>query len=247
MKLYSAAKSILVNHPEIYDGIRRVLKKENTHPLYRTLQRLNISKNGRVKIIQIGANDGMINDPLRPFIITKKWECLLVEPLPYPFTRLKKNYKPYNKGQIHFLNKAITPTKTIDIELNCFDIKNTKIPTLRKLELSRKASFSESHLKSFQALDIYPIEKISVPTLTFEELFQEFSNFTNADLLLLDVEGYEEELITSFPFDIAKPSMIIFESEHLATNFKKVEKCLQDNGYALTTIKNDTVATIETL
>ena len=43
--------------------------------------------------IQVGANDGITGDDLRKYILKYQWHGILVEPVPYVFDRLIKNYK----------------------------------------------------------------------------------------------------------------------------------------------------------
>ena len=40
--------------------------------------------------IQVGANDGVMCDPIRQFIVKHSWGCILVEPVPDYFELLKK-------------------------------------------------------------------------------------------------------------------------------------------------------------
>ena len=42
--------------------------------------------------IQVGANDGLMCDPIRQFIVKHSWGGILVEPVPDYFELLKKNY-----------------------------------------------------------------------------------------------------------------------------------------------------------
>ena len=44
-------------------------------------------------IIQVGSNDGISNDPLRPFIETTKSYVYLIEPLPFLTKKLFELYK----------------------------------------------------------------------------------------------------------------------------------------------------------
>lgn len=42
--------------------------------------------------MEIGANDGDKYDHLRPMITSKAWRGIMVEPVPYVFARLQRNY-----------------------------------------------------------------------------------------------------------------------------------------------------------
>ena len=46
-----------------------------------------------VRFVQVGSNDGRYNDRIFPFSSSRAdWSGLLVEPVPYLFERLKRNY-----------------------------------------------------------------------------------------------------------------------------------------------------------
>ena len=45
------------------------------------------------RFVEIGSNDGHQHDHLRPFILSRGWRGVMVEPLPYVFERLVRNYE----------------------------------------------------------------------------------------------------------------------------------------------------------
>src|SRR5579862_8763692 len=57
-------------------------------------------------LVQIGANDGVSYDPVRPYIMEFKWKGILVEPQSQTFQSLVENYK--GNSQLIFENCAIT-------------------------------------------------------------------------------------------------------------------------------------------
>lgn len=63
-----------------------------TNELYEFLKKFS-AVNKTCNFIQIGSNDGLANDPLREFVLSKRWKGILVEPVPYLFDRLIDNYK----------------------------------------------------------------------------------------------------------------------------------------------------------
>lgn len=64
----------------------------------------NTSKN--FFVIQIGANDGISNDPIHDWILKFGWHGILIEPLAEPFQELEINYA--NNDKIKLINKAIS-------------------------------------------------------------------------------------------------------------------------------------------
>ena len=55
--------------------------------------------------VEIGSNDGEQHDHLRPFILDCPWRGIMVEPVPYVFERLRRNYESH--GRIVLENVAI--------------------------------------------------------------------------------------------------------------------------------------------
>ena len=55
------------------------------------------------------------------------------------------------------------------------------------------------------------IEKINVQGLTFESLYQKHS-LEALDLVLIDAEGYENEIIKEIDFEVHRPRLLIYES-----------------------------------
>ena len=51
----------------------------------------------QARFVQIGANDGMLEDPLREFILANRWRGVLVEPVPYLFERLQRTYRDIDR------------------------------------------------------------------------------------------------------------------------------------------------------
>ena len=55
--------------------------------------------------VEIGSNDGEQHDHLRPFILSRPWRGIMVEPVPYVFERLRRNYE--SQGRIELENVAV--------------------------------------------------------------------------------------------------------------------------------------------
>lgn len=60
-----------------------------------------------VSFLQIGSNDGISGDPLNKFINNYNWKGILVEPIPFLFEKLKRNYF-HKKSNLIFYNIAIS-------------------------------------------------------------------------------------------------------------------------------------------
>jgi hypothetical protein len=81
-----------------------------------------------------------------------------------------------------------------------------------------------------------------VECITFDRVL-DAANANKVDLLQIDAEGYDFELIKSFPFDRLKPAIVRYEHMHLSK--KQQNQCisfLKERGYRLIFEPADTVA-----
>jgi len=53
---------------------------------------LNETREGDVKVVQVGANDGSMADPLTPVLGRFGWQAVLIEPVPRYFKALSAKY-----------------------------------------------------------------------------------------------------------------------------------------------------------
>jgi len=200
--------------------------------------------------VQIGANDGVTGDSLRPFITRLQWKGVLVEPVPYIYKRLVENYEGY-RG-LHFENSAIGIEDGYQnfYALSEFDLQNNRLFTdYNKYKIDQLGSFNKETLlkhsfmhPQFEKL----IEEVKVPTLTFNSLLNKY-NIKKIDLLQIDAEGYDFELLNSIKFDKVIPGILVFEHQHLTKNDYKtsVEK-LRKVGYKFYVNNWDTVCILRT-
>lgn len=175
--------------------------------------------------VQIGANDGVTDDDIRPYVLRHSWRGLLVEPLPDVFERLKANYR--GSDRLQFANCAITQSMG--------PVEFWRHPTLPqcsglgvKTRLQHRAE----------------MERTEVSGVTFEALLDHYE-VERIDLLQIDTEGYDAEMLRLFPFKRITPLIIRYEHKHLKMDDRHaVEGMLRDLGYQLFWEKHDTVAYI---
>jgi len=162
-------------------------------------------KNKDVFFIEIGANDGISQDPI--FKYSKKWKGILVEPIPEIFYTLKKNYSTINTCNI-FENIAIS---NYNGSIDFF------VPKKNEQNKDFYTRLASTHKKS-EFLKEIELDKIEVPCLTLNSLLIKHK-ITKIDILIIDTEGSEIEIITSFNFAI-KPQIIFIETRFY--NYNKI-------------------------
>lgn len=149
--------------------------------------------------VQIGAHNGVHDDPIREFVLRYHLSGLLVEPQPLVFPELKKNYA--GEPQLIFENAAISD-KDGDAKMYYAKAENGE-PTSVLTTLRRKVL--ESRVGRWAE-----IEEISVATRTFQTLFASHS-ISRVDLLQIDAEGFDCEILKLFDFKVYRPMIVRFE------------------------------------
>ncbi len=201
-------------------------------------------------VVQIGANDGYINDPIVKLIRKGNWRGVLLEPQKLVFSQYLQPLYSHYTG-IHLVNAAIGSTKEVrELFTISFSAERwaTGLASFVKSSLEGKINdgYVDSCVKKFE--EIAPankedyIQTQTVECITFESIIDQFK-VTKIDLLQIDTEGFDFEVIKMFPFEIMKPKIISFESERLSSNdFNDCKIFLVKQGYNVSDIGRDAVA-----
>ena len=165
--------------------------------------------------VEIGSNDGEQHDHLRPFILSRPWRGIMVEPVPYVFERLRRNYE--SQGRIELENVAVAEE---DGQLPFYYLVE---PTQEERETLPDwydgiGSFSRDAVVG-HAAHIPDIESrivsSEVTALTFESLCRR-NRVERVDLLLIDTEGHDWQILRSIDLDQQRPRLVIYEHYHLS-------------------------------
>lgn len=181
-------------------------------------------------IIQIGSHVGKtLNDPIYNKVDIDT-TLFLIEPVPYLFNELKKNYSSKNVKNIHFINKAVS-NKIGNLELTIPSQDNdfSKFPFWASQLSSTNNNHISTHLSNLKT------EKLIVESTTIDEIIKEF-NIRDIELLHTDTEGHDYEILNSYSF-VIKPKYILFEHKHMdgtfivGMNYRRLIKKLKSLGY----------------
>jgi len=206
-----------------------------------------IDEKEKIFFIQIGANDGIIFDHLYKYARKDKWEGILIEPVIETYLDLKKNYS--GSKNLNFLNLAIS-NKNEDKEI--YYIPKSKIKennlniSLKGCSTFHKNRQGDSSIKMRVFENIEHLKTQNVKCITSEKLIKE-NKIEKIDLLQIDAEGHEHIIITSFPFNKVKPSVVIFETNRRKKVFSDKQltemfDTLKENGYSIIELDQDTIA-----
>lgn len=165
------------------------------------------------RFLQIGANDGVTQDPLHDFIVTYRWRGILVEPLKHLFERLKRTYARC-PGLI-FENVAISSREGMH---DFYDVADPAEPEhglppwyAGLGSLSRGVVLS--HAGQYPAIR-RNLRVQQVPCITFESLCARH-RVDALDVIVIDAEGHDFEIITLIDFTRFRPLILIYEHHHL--------------------------------
>jgi FkbM family methyltransferase len=195
--------------------------------------------------VQIGANDGILNDPMFGFLkrYSENISGYLLEPIPEVYERLVSNYKEF-KG-LNFLNYAIHETNS---SMKLYKVKGEYEKLLPEFTKGI-ASFDPEHwIKTTLVPDASYIEVINVECVSILK-FLELSEIKSLDLLIVDTEGYDFEILSSLLDTSLRPRIIRFEhgvrNEIMSkSQFSEICRRLNLSGYQIIAESYDATAYI---
>jgi FkbM family methyltransferase len=181
-----------------------------------------------VFFVQVGSNDGLQGDPLHDLIISHAhWKGMFIEPVPHLFQRLKRNYD--NAGRFIFENVAISdnnePRQFYYVSEDAKATFGDRLP----FWYDQTGSFEKKHLikhvnRINKTLQSYIVEDY-IRTISLPELFVRHG-IKKIDLLHIDAEGYDHQVLLQLDFLRYRPSVVLYEQEHLSNDEKKSARLL---------------------
>jgi FkbM family methyltransferase len=179
-------------------------------------------RRGEIKFIQIGANDGVLNDPLRKHLVLGGFAGVMVEPIPDIFEKMKDNCKEYKK--VSFINCAISDKENSEFVLWVPKYINSG-------NYHQKASADLKTLLKNAKILHHDIKPINIPCTTLK-LLMDSMGLETVDLLVVDAEGHDFNIIEKALEDFIEPSVIFFEVLHLSKIQRlKIRSLLKEYGY----------------
>jgi FkbM family methyltransferase len=207
------------------------------------------ARNQDVIFMQIGANDGVDNDPFHEIIRKYEWSGLCVEPQPLAYEKLARAYE--TNGRIRTINAAITDRAGIGTMFKVsFSDKRwaSGLTSFKREVIASQIKSGYVRACAHKHGDSYPpsveewIDTLTVRTMTFEQLFNG-EQVQHVDALLIDTEGYELTLLNLWDFKKRRPGIIIVERMHM-TRQQRQDVCdlLQGQGYRIAKTERNFVA-----
>lgn len=183
-------------------------------------------------VLQVGACEGVLGDPIHKWIKKYRWRGILVEPQKSEFEHLTVTYRDCRDLRLE--NVAIADT---DGTRALYRVRDDR----RNAEWQRGvASFVRK--ARFVTEDMFEVEM--VPCVTFDALLNRY-RVARIDLLQIDAEGYDYELLKLFDFRRLRPRLIRYEHVHLPPSDRRACAIyLQRLGYETLEMRFDTGAVL---
>jgi FkbM family methyltransferase len=190
-------------------------------------------------VVQVGAHDGSIVDPLRAELVRRPWRGILVEPVPYVFERLRANYGA--NSRLILENAAVADTDgTVEIHHLPEDQEHSLWGGYDALGSLRR----DVVLKHTELVPDVEQRLVSttVPSVTFESLCAKH-NVEHIDIVQTDTEGYDFEVLKLVDLGRWRPGLIMYEHVHLSDEDQAGARALlETHGYRLIADHMDTIA-----
>jgi len=197
-----------------------------------------------INIVQVGANDGITNDPLYDFISKHPsyTRLILCEPQTFLIPELEKNYGFH--GAKYIYNGAIGPETSLKlyrIKRECW--AECSVPYAKGWPEYRAptgvTSSSYEHVSAWvskyykgnlQHPDV--IEEVSVDCVNVRELLKRADLFDAIDVLQVDAEGFDDQVIYASNIEEFLPLVVNFEYGNLPKQrAQELREYLTQKGY----------------
>ena len=157
---------------------------------------------GSVPFVQVGANDGVHADHIRPFVLSGKWQGVLIEPAPVAFERLLQNYEG-----VHGLAFAQVAISTSAGPLPFYYVEGEDGLSSFALDTILTHAPKYDDLKSM-------IRELEVDVTTLDAICDDYA--ISPAVVAVDAEGTDDIVLQSFALEERKPNLILFEHCHLS-------------------------------
>jgi len=198
-------------------------------------------------LVVLGAHIGIhIKDEISKI---KDSSILLVEPVPHNISAIKENLKEFKN--IHLEPVAVASVRETK---DFFFVKATSINKLKKHWASGIGSFNKNHLLNHRTkrflIEEDDIDKIPIKTVKFEDLIEKYS-ISEIDKILIDIEGYEYEILRDMDLKKVRINSILFEYKHFdgyqktGEKLEEILKKFEENNYKTSKVDEENILAIK--
>ncbi|WP_179907012.1 FkbM family methyltransferase [Rhabdonatronobacter sediminivivens] len=207
----------------------------------------SLATRGKLRFVQVGANDGKLEDPIHHHVLAHGAEALLIEPQPWLIAALRDNYAAF-RGKLMIENIAIGPDHgTLSLHTlkrafwDDYTARDGRSPTIlfspdrdllrRRIARRMKVDIDEAERR---------LDTIDVPMAPLSDVLARHG-MTDIDVLQVDCEGWDVKVILSL--GEVRPAVIHFESLSLSDADRQAfSDWSRQNGYGCIQGWKDTLA-----
>lgn len=197
---------------------------------------------GAVRFLQVGSNDGRFGDPICRLIKTRgNWSGVFVEPVPYAYERLVKNYGIDPKYT--FEKVAISACREKKTFFYVSEAAKEELGDDLPVWYDQLGSFDKEHiLKHLDGILAPYVVGVEIECEPIKEVLER-NSITSLDLVHIDTEGFDYQVLKQIDLSSYRPQLILFEHKHLSPSERLMAKEMLENaGYRLAEIDGDTLA-----
>lgn len=200
---------ILLKYISVINVINRILRLKKITISSKKLLEKNYNINSNFTFIQIGANDGVSFDFLYDFVVKRKSEGVVIEPIKSYYDELVINYS--NFPNIIKVNKAVHPSeKSIEINRISSDVIDNYPNWVKGI-----ASLDENHHEKLGIEKIHMIKEV-VEADNLMNIINKHYKSKNLNYFQIDTEGFDYEVLKMLDFNMLKPDIIKYEISHMS-------------------------------
>jgi FkbM family methyltransferase len=196
----------------------------------------SLSRQRRVRFLQIGAMDGVAFDPIHALVKRYRWQGVLVEPNPHMMSRLQANYR--SVPDLSFVEAAIADgpgvakLRRLKSTLEAEEVAPVWARGLATLAPERNAisglGISQEEFDKFRP----HLEDIEVKTVTYAGLV-ETTGQSVFDVIVIDTEGYDFKVLQQIDLVATGSCFVQFEVANLpASEIGEALNLLARSGFA---------------
>ncbi|WP_299500148.1 FkbM family methyltransferase [uncultured Roseobacter sp.] len=166
-----------------------------------------------IRLVQVGANDGKMADPVYPFIAKGGWTGLLIEPHPIYFAELQALHADNPDLVLRNLAISDAPGSLELFHLN--EAARDRYPHgLRGCASLERGRMAEALQRGKKRKNVTvrddDIASTQVEVSTLQTVLEE-EGLRQVDIFVIDVEGHETRVLNSFNLKAFKPKLMIIE------------------------------------
>lgn len=179
--------------------------------------------------VNIGANDGVSNDPIWPLARRHGWSGLAVEPHPDTFAKLQANYA--DMAGVTCVQAAVSDRP---LQLWTVDHPDPERQAAARQASSLSHDYTARALSGLQAMGMIDggsLRAVDVDCVTFADLMLRHG-VERVDLLNIDAEGADADIFASIDLGRFRPRVVICETHRDLPDAARLVGLLEAAGYS---------------